>query len=269
MLLAEILAEKYTEPNSHLLRYLKNGGEFDQYSQWYLVCQWVEENDLLEEVSKIVGEPMTSAEDLENCEPDIYVKFPPEWKSEITEYVTDWLAANAPAELPTHHYLSARDNRLLPAQTWLVHFSDNAYDISREGFMFGMHDVSKLGLTTHYSNKSFEKSGGGYNFAFIANGRYARWAAETGKYGREAVMFQNSGVRAYHFSDEEEQIMFNGADVDPRMIILLRKTGDGWAVTTRYTIRNRDYLYSGGDFTDCVNWVINHYQTYRKKLFAR
>lgn len=269
MLLSELLAEKYTEQNSHLLRYLNSGDEFDPYSQWYLVCQWVEKHDLLDELSEIVGEPVASADELNDYEPDIFAKFPDEWKSEIAEYVTDWLANHAPEELPSTHYLHPRDKRLLPAQTWLVHFAEpnNAYYISHDGFKYGMYDVTKLGLTTRYTNKSFEKSDGGYNFAFIANGRYANWAASTGKYGRDAVMFQNSGVRTFHSSDEEEQIIFNGKDVDPRMIILLRNTGDGWAVTNRYAT-NRDYLYVG-DFDKCVQWVMANYQTYRKALFAR
>jgi hypothetical protein len=269
MLLAEILAEKYTEPNSHLLRYLTGGDEFDPFSQWQLVCQWVEDNDGLEEVSEIIGEPVTSADELNDYDPDIFTKFPDEWQSEIAGYVTEWLANHAPEELPSTHFLAAADKRLLPAQTWLVHFSDAADDIQQSGFKYGMRDVAKLGLTTYYTNKSFEKSDGGYNFAFLANGRYAKWAAHKGKYGREAVMFQNSGVRAYHSSDEEEQIIFHGADVDPRMIILLRNGDNGWYVANSHQRNSRDYLYLGGDFEKCVQWVMAHYQTYRKRLFAR
>ena len=34
-------------------------------------------------------------------------------------------------------------------------------------------------------------------------------------------MFQNSGVHCYHYGDEENQVVFWGADVDPRDIILI------------------------------------------------
>lgn len=272
MLITDILSEKYSEDNSALHRYLRGGEKFDHYSQWHLVCEWIEKEGLFDEVSEIVGEPIEEVDYLEEFDPTIYDKFPDEWKPEIEEYVNDWLINHAPEELPTHHYLSSQDKRLLPAQTWLVHFSDDAAAIAEQGFTVGMYDMSKLGLTTRYSNKSSEKSMGGYNFAFIANGRYAKWAAN-GKYGRHCVMFQNSGVRAFHSSDEEEQIIFAGKDVDPQMIILLRNTGDGWAIVARNPTR-RDGMQNGGylfvsDFEACVKWITAHYQTYRKKLFAR
>ena len=272
MLITDILFEKYTEDNGALHRYLRAEHEFDPYSQWYLVCEWIENNDLLDDVSEILGEPIESADELNEYDPDIFVKFPKEWKSDIADYVNNWLEQHAPEELPSSSYLSTSDKRLLPAQTWLVHFSDDAETIAEKGFTIGMQDMSKLGLTTRYKNTSSEKSGGGYNFAFIANSRYAKWAASERKYGKDCVMFQNSGVRAFHYSDEEEQIIFYGKDVDPKMIILLRNNGDNeWIVTAKNPTRRVDYdsrLYVS-DFESCVKWVMAHYQTYRKKLFAR
>jgi hypothetical protein len=269
MLIADILAEKYSEDNSALHRYLRSDDGFDPYEQWYLVCKWIEDNDLLDEVADLIDEPLASADDMNECDPEIYTKFPSEWKSEIASYVNNWLEQHAPEELPTASYLRPRDKRLLPAQTWLVHFSDEAEAIAQDGFTIGMHDMTKLGLTTRYSNKSMEKSMGGYNFAFIANSRDAGSAAHNRKYGQHAVMFQNSGVRAYHTSDEEEQIMFSGKDVDPQMIILLRNTGDGWAVIGRSATRRGINSLYVSDFEASVQWVMAHYQTYRKKLFSR
>jgi hypothetical protein len=140
----------------------------------------------------------------------------------------------------------------------LVHFSDHARKIAQNGFIYGSDDMSKLGLTTYYTKDS--KSHGGYNFAFEAQSRDASNAASQGSYGRHAVMFQNSGARAWHMSDEEHQVIFWGQDVDPRSIIELRNDHGDWVVTNG----TRDF-YSG-DFDQVVKWVIANHSQYRRAL---
>ena len=68
------LTEKYSDDNRHFLNYMKAGNEFDPFQSWYYVCQWCEQNDYLDEVSEIVGEELTSAQDMEEHEPDVFYK---------------------------------------------------------------------------------------------------------------------------------------------------------------------------------------------------
>jgi len=51
---------------------------------------------------------------------------------------------------------------------WLVHFSDNAYNIYNHGFNIGVpeYETNKLGLSTHFKSQHPEP---GYNFAYPAN----------------------------------------------------------------------------------------------------
>ena len=165
------------------------------------------------------------------------------------------------AEAPTWKTMSYES--IVKPSTWLIHFSDDAGSIMWKGFKYGSDDMTKLALTTYWTKEA--KRYGGYNFAFEAEGRHARAAAKgRGKYGREAVMFQAAGVKAFHWGDEEDQVMFWGPSVDPRRMVLLTRDGDlYWCVAS---VRNkRDVVYRG-EFTDTVNWVIKNFPQYRKAI---
>jgi hypothetical protein len=171
---------------------------------------------------------------------------------------------NDPADAASTEFLSLQHNRLLPRQTWLVHFTDDPNAIAEQGFAMGTFDMTRLGLTTYTQNSAKER---GYNFAFIADGRHANWAASEGKYGKHAVMFQNSGVHTWHSADEEDQIIFWGADVKPSDIVVLKHHRDDWYVQSHdqrhgYTDRS---LFAG-DFEKCVAWVITNFQQYHRAL---
>ena len=181
-------------------------------------------------------------------------------KDELTEFATS-LDAN---ESPT--WTSMDYSKLLPRNTWLVHFSKNANDIQYQGFKYGVEDPERLAFTKGYiSNKQYS----GYNFAFIADSGEAVRAARTKKYGDHAVMFQASGVLAYHYGDEENQVMFWGPAISPGSLVYLHRDGntDNWCVQGSGPSK-RDYLYQSENFNDVVNWVENHNQQYRKQLFT-
>jgi hypothetical protein len=89
--------------------------------------------------------------------------------------------------------------------TWMIHFTDDAWSIGQEGFKYGVSDHTRLGLTTHLDD--FEKQYGGYAFAFVCdNTRLSRVKYEG--YGNEAVMFRASGVEGWHHGDTQNQCMF-------------------------------------------------------------
>jgi hypothetical protein len=177
----------------------------------------------------------------------------------------------APADRPTFLYMDF--NRIVNNE-WLVHFSDHA-DIAAQGFTRGVNDVAKLGLTTHFREKSREKSGPGFNFAYLAtdaakHGRkYSGW-----KYGKHAVMFRANGVLVYHYSDEEPQVIFLGSTA--KDIVELENTDDGWVVVGKddtpifrsgdYDTKERKSGSSSGGLKRCVDWVKTNYDQYRNKL---
>jgi hypothetical protein len=145
---------------------------------------------------------------------------------------------------------------LLPRQTWLVHFSDHAVAIKREGFQYGVDVLAldRLAFTRGWRNGP----GVGYNFAYLAGGVHAARAAEAGFYGRDAVMFRSSGVSAYHYGDEEVQVVFYGPDVRPEEMVLLVREDEAHCVVGRGGRR-----LVCGEFGRVVGWVMDNFVQYR------
>lgn len=269
------LLELYSEPNKHLLGYLKSS-DFDAYSHWWEVSRTIIEKDKFRRaMSRVLKRKITSIEDLEEEEPDVFYKLPKDIQTAIGQDVTNWLLQHNPAESPSAAHFSVQQQaQLLPRLTWLVHFTDYPEDIATQGFTKGVADVNKLGLTNYVGD--YDKKYGGYNFAFVVNSRDAEIAATyhngNPKYGKHAVMFQNSGVKAYHYGDEENQVIFWGADVQTRDMIVLKNNFGDWAVMARtfyYKDKTPSFdkeLYKGEDFEKCSQWVMKHFQQYRKAL---
>jgi len=137
------------------------------------------------------------------------------------------------ADRPAYEHMSF--NRLV-RPTWLVHFTDDPYEIASDGFQYGWDSTEGLGLTTHFTDNA-RKRGPGYNFAFALGSRDARNAergqhyGDSPKYGKHAVVFWGGGVEAYHYGDEEDQVIFWGPEVPPSRIFALWNGGDdGWCV---------------------------------------
>jgi len=250
-----VLSEKYSRENMYLLRHLNTDG-FDYYNYWWVIAKWIEDNDLRDELEERSGQ--TFENDLSEEEPELFEKLTPEEQKECKEWVVEYLMHNDPADAPSTGYFMP-DDKLIHRLTWLIHFSDHASNIWHQGFTHGVDDMDKLGLTTYMHTD--KKKYGGYNFAFEANSRYADWAAAEGKYGKSAVMFQNSGVSAWHDGDEEQQIIFWGADVDPRSIVYLSQDYEDWFVHGR-----DDTELFKGDFKSAVAWVMKNSQQYRGVL---
>lgn len=253
------LFEVYSSDNQYLLKYLKDG-KFDPYASWWAVCDAIDNNEEWHEAMEEVLDKDFTEDDLNEQEPDVFYDLPEDIQREIAAHVIDYLMVNDPAEAPTTAHVSLNQNRLMHRQSWLIHFTDDPDGIESHGFTKGVSDMDKLGLTTSFKNDSSYKSYGGYNFAFDASGRYAQNAAARQKYGKHAVMFQNSGVRTWHHGDEEEQIIFWGPDVKPRDIVVL-KHYDAWNVMTR-----AEKAMFSGDFEAAVRWLMQNFQQYRKAL---
>jgi hypothetical protein len=259
---ASQVSEKYSRDNISLRNYMKDE-KFDPYGCWWEVCEWIFDNGYEEEVAETVGKSFEDADELREEEPEIFFQLPQDLQERIGKEVVEDLLQNNPSEAPSHAHMGLNSQKLLPRTTWLIHFTDHAEAIAEQGFTRGIDQMDKLGLTTYMGDG--EKKYGGYNFAFQAGGGYARQAASQGKYGRDAVMFQNSGVAVHHYGDEEEQIIFHGTDVDPRDIVVLRKLEGDWHVIGHSSDRP---LFTG-EFRAAEAWVMKHFQQYRRALTRR
>lgn len=173
---------------------------------------------------------------------------------------------------PTWMSLTPKHRLPLPPNTWLIHFSDDARAIAKQGFRFGMPDKERLGLTTWFPKN---QKPGGYNFAFeMEKGDFGDFSLT---YGDAAVAFQNAGSLAYHRGDREEQVIFWGADVDPRSMILIENIGDRlrndravWAVMP-HPLRSDSTkpVKRMSNVFDLSKWIIANHHQYRRIILAR
>jgi GNAT superfamily N-acetyltransferase len=140
---------------------------------------------------------------------------------------------------------------------WLIHMTNEPNAICREGFRIGMDDLSRLGLTTAYTEAGKR---GGYNFAFPTDkAKYAE-----GHYGKHAVMFHASGIEVYHYGDEENQIIFWGADA--RDIIPIYSGGGYWSLPDNAEGRP---VFQSESLQTVVDWVIQNFAQYRKVIVKK
>lgn len=256
------LMEKYSSHTASFLRYMR-GKEFDPYNHWWEVCDWLERTDHLDMVSELIGEQIDSAADLREHDAEIFYELPEEVQKKCGEDVVEYILRHDPAEAPTWGHANLTADRMLPNTTWLIHFTDDPDSIKREGFKIGLDRMDRLGLTTWFKNEGGSKKYGGYNFAFTADSKYAYYAMRKGSYGKHAVMFRNSGVKIYHYGDEEDQIVFWGADVDPKGIVPMYGNGNGdWVIHSQKI----DRVFFEGSFENAIKWVETNYQQYRKHL---
>jgi len=279
---AKRLNELYTPQVTYLKQYLKSGDvDLDPYHLWSnerspvdpSMADWLWENypNLIEPWMEKEG--VDDPNDLdEGLAYEIWHELPEEVRNEYTEGAKEtyinYLLNHDPSSAPSTVYYS--DIQLLKRPTWLVHFSNNAFDISQKGFKYGVDQMDQLGLTTWLGDQA--KEYGGYNFAFEAGSREANNAAAEGKYGKDAVMFTNAGVRAWHSGDEEHQVIFWGANVDPRSIIYIARDDDGWCLQKHWRSKSkrglRDCIFRTENFEDMTGWIEENWRQYAKIIMA-
>jgi len=177
---------------------------------------------------------------------------------DVKEQAGEAMASGMPTQAPTWAFLTLNRKSLLPPATWLVHWTNDAVSISREGFTHGVHDITVLGLTTYRSKAS--KAFGGYNFAFLATDSDAE--NDDRKYGSECVIFQSSGVECYHAGDEEDQIIFWGSSITTKPIAIVE--GDEGKMVVLKADGSPAVAFD--DVSDCFRWVIQNGRQYSKVL---
>ena len=160
-------------------------------------------------------------------------------------------------------------NPELVKNQWLVHGTrmiDGAR-MASQGFIKGVKDFKKLGLTTFWTGEQAEKKAGGYNFAFTPTD-FAMYGMDESDpiYGDGTLLvFRASGIRSYHVSDDQYQTIFNGKTATD-IVLIYESMGT-------YTIYSKDKKKLFQTSTEgqsgaieAVNWVINNYDQYRQSI---
>ncbi len=196
---------------------------------------------------------------LESNDRELFDKYADYLFSKINDYTL-----NIPdADYPAWSYFD--DSPEIVKNQWLIHFTDDADSIATTGFKYGVDDMSKLGLTTHLGE--FEKKYGGYNFAYTLNDFYRYGFRGRGeyKYGKEAVIFKASGIKIFHRTDVEPQVIFYG-NTATNIIPIIKGESERWSIR-RY--RDNRVFFESDDLREIVEWLVKNYDQYRRHLYLR
>ena len=148
---------------------------------------------------------------------------------------------------------------------WLVHNSDNAWDIWREGFRYG-NMMGELAYSNAGSTAG--KEYGDYLFAFPIN--EAPSPSSRGlKYGDASIVFIGTGNEFYHYGDEENQVIFDRREPKGCFIVseeyVSNEDGEDeyWCVIGNNT---HHPLYHSYDYEDCLNWISKNGNSFLKAM---
>lgn len=120
--------------------------------------------------------------------------------------------------------------------------------------------ATMMACITTYKSDDTRKSSGEWAFAFLADGRYAKYAARE-KYGKHVVFFQsNAAILVNHDGDQEEQAVFQRTSAANRVYVY--DDGDTWNVMSHKgtpVVRIKK-------FGDVIVWLDTNYNQYHKAI---
>ena len=167
------------------------------------------------------------------------------------------------AMIPSWFFLS---QPTLVKNQWLVHGTGrmDGRMMAKRGFIKGINDPTKLGLTTWLSGK---KIGDGYNFAYTPED-FAQYGLDDNelKYGDGTfLVFRASGIRCWHVADDEYQVIFHGKTA--RDIVFVDELMGTYTIHSKIGNPLVQTSVDGKSSpVDLVDWVINNYDQYRKSI---
>ena len=168
----------------------------------------------------------------------------------------------------TPSWIFLKEPELIKNQ-WLVHGTSikDGIMMARQGFIKGVKDFKKLGLTTFWTGDEAEKSAGGYNFAFTPDDfvNYGMDGSDPMYGDGTLLVFRASGIRCWHEADDQWQTIFNGKTATD-IVMIYESMGT-------YTIYSKDKkklfqtsVDGKNEPIDAVNWVIDNYDQYRSSI---
>lgn len=117
----------------------------------------------------------------------------------------------------------------------LVHFTSDPVAVERDGFLRGVADMERLGLTRtgdphgNLVDLAQDVARDGFNFAYLPKDLWDYEQKRGGqRYAPGVVVFKASGLVVWHHTDRERQVIFMGCTAKDRRAIL--RDGDGWAM---------------------------------------
>ena len=181
------------------------------------------------------------------------------------------------------------DGKEIVHDEWMVHFSDYADKIAKEGFTKGNDYEGNLKSATYQRGKTE----GGYNYAYLASDVIGGKGYKFLDYLKERetpfVMFKGNGYRFHHNQDEEDQVVLN--NIQKGTMVFVRRLYDQWCVLSTanpnwkkrtkdinpksederfamYNPRNiiEGILYSDDDINKVIKWVVNNFDQYHNKI---
>lgn len=246
------------------------------HEYYYFLRDWMEEEDVELELPKntFIGGDGEEFEDemhdyeiaewLEREHPDKAKQFAEYLFRKIENYE---LPIND-ADYPAWSFFDSEPE--IVKNQWLIHFTKDAQSIALEGFKYGVDEMTKLGLTTHLGE--FDKKYGGYNFAYLLKDfdKYGRssgrgYGSQKYKYGKEAVIFRASGIKLWHHSDQEPQVIFYGNTANT-IIPITAGEENNWAIASNKTGR---ILYESDELKKVIDWLVTNYNQYKNVLVYR
>jgi len=172
-------------------------------------------------------------------------------------------------DYPPCYFMSYED---MLKNDWLIHFSDSARSIAKEGFLYGVpvEDMKGLALSTWkmLEDKDLMERDG-YVFSYSLD-RFSHTNMFT--VGTNFVIFQGSGILIYHNGDDEYQAICLKDSVRNFIPVLWDER--------QYVIRDKDsgkvYWKSGVDDIDLGvimeklnDWIRNNIRQYGKRIITR
>jgi hypothetical protein len=282
-------AQRYRKRGEHheagpvdKLKQFLQSDQINFHDNWAAVRQWAYDTDD-ETWPRILSRVSVAPEDFENFQGD---EFAPDFDAlcdQIEQRMTAaekrsfaaWMVQDDPGSAPS--WATLKKPEYILGDTWLVHFSPYASSIVEQGFTRGVPKPDNIAFTGYLPEEQLDE--GGYTFAFTV--------ADAEKHilsyaDRESfVMFFAPGVKAYHTSDRDSQVIVWGPDVPTQNMVLVeydyavidrggRKGLRGqWEVRSRSGTSNREVLFSSPHIDKIFDWVETNFAQYRRQLTAR
>jgi hypothetical protein len=182
---------------------------------------------------------------------EIYDALPEKLKNICKKYCIYFHKEDEEKTVPAIFYMVF--DKKLSRDTWLIFFSENAKEISKEGFKTGISNLGMFGLDEEVPTENL------YNVGYIANS-YDAYVASYHAQGKNAVMFQSSGLKIHNTKNGDTKVIFSGKKIGN--IIYLESNTEAWAAISK----KDKVLFHDDNIKVVINWIEKNYQQYRNVL---